>query len=814
MSETITQYLLTRHYSVESAVNLKFSYSVGEPKLVTVRLGDEVTAKYVDAAGNLKIVNGIITDIINKRVSNGGNGASFRANEQMGNGNYELQFKIDASTSNNAKVVSIYLIDLYDIVLGSIPDQYTVTATVTEGLIDKPSQNINSGESATVKFTPNTDKVLKALNVGTDSYIYDAATDTFTPDIAAGTTVTVTSTLITVSIDAVTADTAIAAVFGDPTVVPTTYTVTASAVKGTVDNDTQTVVEGANATITVTGDTNTELSKITIDSVEYVYDGTDFTPALPTEITFVNDILTITNVSADMVVAFTFDDIVIPTPKYFVTASATSATVDIDSQEIEEGSQAVINVTPDADAVLESITIDGTVYTDLNNLPSGMTFNTNVFTIASVTAPVNVVFTYTIPVVPTTYTVTASATNAAVDNATQAVNENDSVTINVTPDENTVLTNITIDDVEYTDVATLPTGITFESNVFTIATVTADMTVVFNYDIVTPVTTYTVNTTAVKATVDNESLTVNEGDDSIVVITPDAGTEFKSTTIDSVEYVYDADATTFTPELPGNITITVAATITFAIDDVAADHTANFIFDDIPAVRHTVTASAVKGTVDNATQDIVEGTSATINVTPDVDTVLKKVSYKNGEDEAVEYVYDADTQQFTPALDQNINVIVTSTVAVEIAAVNNDITIEVTLEDLPSNLSGGGSDTGSNTNGGSGGDSNGSGNGGNTSGSDSGNNSYLITASATNGIVNKSSSTEVEGTDISVIATPDTDYELDKITINSVEYVYDGSNFAPELPTGITVDVDSVVTVTIDDIANNYNVSFDFKSTN
>lgn len=40
MSETITQYLLTRHYSVESAVNLKFSYSVGEPKLVTVRLGE------------------------------------------------------------------------------------------------------------------------------------------------------------------------------------------------------------------------------------------------------------------------------------------------------------------------------------------------------------------------------------------------------------------------------------------------------------------------------------------------------------------------------------------------------------------------------------------------------------------------------------------------------------------------------------------------------------------------------------------------------------------------------------------------------
>lgn len=677
MAETITQYLLSRHYSIESVVNLKFSYSVGDPKVISVRLGDEVTVTYVDSSGTLKKVTGIITDIINKKV----NGAtSFKSNEQMGNGNYELQFRIDASTENNSQVVSIYLIDIYDMILGSEPENYTVSGIVTEGILDKPSQMVVANSSATVNFTPNENKVLKVISVGADTYTFtDGVPD---PEIPEGLSVTVTDTLVTVTIDIVTSDITIAAVFGDAGVEPTKYLVHGSVVgNGSVDLTEQEVVEGSNASITLTVDENNKLTKIDVDGTDsYVYDGATFTPELPSDITFADGVLTISNVTGERYVVFTVEEVTPVVTKYFVTASATNATVDQASQEVEEGTSATITVTPDANAVFESVTINSTEYTK-DTIPAEYTFEQNVFTITSVTEALLIEFKYTISKEPVKHTVTASGTNATVDPASQEVEDGNTATITATVADTAQLSNIKIDGTEYVDVNALPANITYVGNVLTITNVTADMTVEINYDVTPSVNTYTVITNAVKGTVDHDSLTVNENDNAVVVITPDVDTELKSVTIDSVDYTYDGS--NFTPELPAKITITVSSNVTFAIDDVTADHTANFTFDDIPPVTHTLSASAVKGTVDKDSQDVVEGQDGAVTVTPDPSTVLKSVKYTT--DTTTEYVYDASTTSFTPALDTSVldvNVGIDS-IIVNVKNMTTDVTVEVTLEDLP-----------------------------------------------------------------------------------------------------------------------------------
>ena len=105
-----TRLLVSRHYSISSKVNLEFIYDNGESKDITLAIGDEVKVKYTDDNGALQEVVGTITDIKNKQMSE-----SFKSNTSMGNGNYILQFKIDASEEYGSNVLNIYLINIFDI---------------------------------------------------------------------------------------------------------------------------------------------------------------------------------------------------------------------------------------------------------------------------------------------------------------------------------------------------------------------------------------------------------------------------------------------------------------------------------------------------------------------------------------------------------------------------------------------------------------------------------------------------------------------------------------------------------------------------
>ena len=107
---TLAKFLIARHYSITSKVNLEFVYDDDTSKNISLSIGDEVSIKYVDDAGNLKLVEGVITDIRNANMAD-----SFVANSNMGNGNYLLQLKIDASEEYGSNVLTLYLINIYDI---------------------------------------------------------------------------------------------------------------------------------------------------------------------------------------------------------------------------------------------------------------------------------------------------------------------------------------------------------------------------------------------------------------------------------------------------------------------------------------------------------------------------------------------------------------------------------------------------------------------------------------------------------------------------------------------------------------------------
>lgn len=827
--ENITRYLLNRHYSVESAVNLKFTYSTGDPKQITVRLGDEVTATYVDEAGNLLKVNGIITDIINKKVQ----GGSFRSNEQMGNGNYELQFKIDASTERNSKVVSIYLIDLYDMILGSEPTSAIITASAVNGTVDSESVEIEINADGTVVATPNENETLVKVTIDGTEYAYDTETSVFDPELPEGITITVADT-VQVTIAAVTEDHTVEVTFTgssedpvdpenpDTPVEPTKFTITASAILGTVDSESVEVDENTNATIIATPNENTTLSKVTIDGEEYSYADSAFTSALPDNINITVDttvkvefIIVAENHTVEVTFVETSQepdtpvdpeepvDPVEPT-KFTVNATSTLGTVDNASQEVEKNNTATVVVTPNENTTLSKVVVDSTEYSynaETSVFDPELPQDVNVtvgstveVTISSVTDNHTIEVTFVektpvTPVEPTKFTVTASATLGNVDNASQEVEKDSTATVVATPNENTTLSKVTINGAEYVYAdsaftpevsgATINVGETVEVVINTVTeNINVEVTFVEN---VVETTKFTVTASSTLGTVESESIEVDENTDATIVVTPDENTTLSKVVVDETEYVYYTETTTFTPELPQDVNVTVDATVEVTISNVTDNHTVEvtFVENVVEPTKFTVSASAVLGTVDNVLQEIEENSSVTVVGTPTEGNVLSSVTINE-----TEYVY-ADSA-FTPEVPAGTSISVGETVEVIISSVTEATTIAFTFATpIPETVY------------------------------------HTITASATNGTVNKETSEEEEGTSISVIATPSEGNELSSISIKTGEdeavvYTYnkDTTFFDPELPEGILVITENdSTTVSISNIQDDYTVSFEFVAT-
>ena len=199
-----TSNLLARHYSIKSAVNLKFTYDNRITDNVTVRVGDEVTV-YYNKNSKMCRANGIIVDIVNKK--DDGIASSFRSNEQVGNGGYDLMFKIDISTTKYPDILDLYLIDILSMSLGedfeeedpypSIPYRepttdvtdpvdpevkYNISITSNTGLITNLESSKNDNFTTKIEYPDHTIR-LGSITIDDVKYEYDKTTGTFTPEL-------------------------------------------------------------------------------------------------------------------------------------------------------------------------------------------------------------------------------------------------------------------------------------------------------------------------------------------------------------------------------------------------------------------------------------------------------------------------------------------------------------------------------------------------------------------------------------------------------------------------------------------------------
>lgn len=132
--------LLSRHYSISSAINVNLTYDNGDTSINKFRIGDEVSISY--NSGRIEKLTGIIKDVIVRKelCSN-----SFKYNEKVSNSSYDVQFKIDTSITEVENIITINFKQIIDMILGDNIDILHI-----DGL---NSKKYNIKYNVNVKFT-------------------------------------------------------------------------------------------------------------------------------------------------------------------------------------------------------------------------------------------------------------------------------------------------------------------------------------------------------------------------------------------------------------------------------------------------------------------------------------------------------------------------------------------------------------------------------------------------------------------------------------------------------------------------------------
>lgn len=659
---SISRLLVSRHYSISSKVNLEFTYDNGESKEITLAIGDEVSVKYTDDSGVLREVVGTITDIRNKEMSE-----SFKSNTSMGNGNYILQFKIDASEEYGSNVLSVYLINIYDIEPAEIdPGEEPVVSpiawkeeeaiSVKDGLLNIPYNRVEAGkvelvvsygedvvafkeefdaesanENATFSWSLRSFESLKGTSIEglsydeDGNYVYhngdnDLASEVRSIDeddtkiIPAGTPLNIeishfdsvgSESKIT-QVYIVTEEDVAGVTLGSSSTTPDepeeevkTYTVTSTVINGTVDNETLTVNEGEFATVVFTSDEGYDLVNITINGENTGYTG---------EVTEDNITVTIDNITEDKVIIATFskseeEEPVVPTT-YTISNIVTNGTVDNETLTVNEGESATIIATPNEGYDQVEVTVNG-VSEDISIVD-----NTVTITIDNITENKDVTITFS--KTPVTYTITSNVTDGTVDKLSQTITEGETASVVFTPNEGYDQVEVTVNG------EPIEASIIDGTVIITIDSITEDKTIVATFS-KTPIT-YTVNNTVANGTVDNETLTVNEGESATVVFTPEEGYDQVEVTINGVTE---------------DISI-VDGLVTVTIDSITEDKTIVATFSKTEVVPITATASIVDG---NAVISVANNTDKNINATVIVTSSSDEEVYRyNIEDDETEAV--------------------------------------------------------------------------------------------------------------------------------------------------------------------------------
>lgn len=213
----------------------------------------------------------------------------------------------------------------------------TITTLVTNGKSDKNVFEVISGENATFTFTPN--EGFNSVDVKVNGETVDAV---------------ITDGVVTLSLTKVLKETEVVVAFYN-TVEPevpteTYYTVTASAVNGTVDKETLQVIKDSLATFTFTPNEGYDLVEVTVNGehLNVSFDDGRFI----TSLVIVED----TNIVA------TFSKTEVEEPEvttYTVTASVTNGTTDKETTEVTEGEDITVIFTPNEGYDLVEATVNG-----------------------------------------------------------------------------------------------------------------------------------------------------------------------------------------------------------------------------------------------------------------------------------------------------------------------------------------------------------------------------------------------------------------------------------------------------------------------
>ena len=453
---------------------------------------------------------------------------------------------------------------------------------------------VNEGSSATVTFTPDAGYRIASVKVnGTD----------------------VTSSVVSnkYTINNITADVSLAVTFE---AITHTLTITASGNGSATYNSTAirgktqtfTVNEGSSATVSFTPDTGYKIGSVKVN-------GTDVTSSV------VNNKYTISNITENTTLSVSFTAIthtlsIMASGNGSVTYNGTVVRGKMQSFTVNEGTSAVITITPDTNYKLKSVKLNGTDIT--SSVVNGQ------YTISNIKSDnaLEVVF----EGITHTLTITATGNGSATYNSTAVrgktqtftVNQGASATVTFTPDAGYRIASVKVNGTDVTSKVI--------SNKYTISNITADVTLAVMFEAITHTLSITAsgngsatyNSTAIRGK--TQTFTVNEGSSATVTFTPDAGYRIASVKVNGNDVTSNVVSNKYTIS---NIT----ADVTLAVSFVAITHTLSITASGNGSAIYNSTA--IRGKTQSFT--VTEGTSATVTFTPDAGYKIASVKL-NGTD--------------------------------------------------------------------------------------------------------------------------------------------------------------------------------------
>ena len=378
------------------------------------------------------------------------------------------------------------------------------------------------------------------------------------------------STISSYTVSNITANTSVSVTFEQIPV--TTYTLSIQSGSGgsvyynstTISNTTRSfsVESGSSATISITPNSGYKLSKLTVN-------GTDRTSQVS------NNQYTISNITANTNVVVTFETInytlsIQSESGGSVSYNGTTITNTTRTFTVTEGTSATITITPNTGYMLSKLMVNGI------NVASSV--SNNQYTIRNISANTVVVVSFT----QITYTLSlqASGSGTVVYNSTSiknttrsfTVNHGTSATLTITPDSGYRLASLTVNGTNVTS--------SVKNNRYTLSSITTNTSVVATFEQITytlsvqasgnGIVTY--NNTSVKNT--TRTFTVNHGASATLTITPDAGYQLASLTV---------NGTNVTTKVSNN---------SYNISSITANTTVSATFEAISSTTYTLSIQA------------------------------------------------------------------------------------------------------------------------------------------------------------------------------------------------------------------------------